>query len=72
MSGAIQYSLLRIDDVLALLLAAHRRDRAVDDLLDADDARLALRLVDDRHLVHAEELADQDRQQMRASRRRGR
>ena len=30
------------DDDVALVLAAHRRDRAVDDLLDLDDAGLAI------------------------------
>src|SRR5262249_28065347 len=55
------------DDVLAFLLAAHRRDGAAAIFFQADDARLALRLVADRNLVHAEELPDQDRQQMRCA-----
>src|SRR5436305_13834152 len=38
------------DDDVALVLAAERRNGAIDDFLDLDDARLALRLVDDRHL----------------------
>ena len=71
MSGAIQYSLLRTT-TLPLLLAAHRRHRAVDDLLDLDDTGLAVGLITDRHLAHTEKAADQDFQQMPSSRRRGR
>src|SRR5689334_13293249 len=33
------------DDDRAFVLAAHRRDRAVDDLLDLDDPGVALRLI---------------------------
>src|SRR5215212_9050042 len=53
------------DDDVAVVLAAHRPDRAVDDLLDLDDARLALRLIDDRHLPRAEKAAGQDFEQPR-------
>src|SRR6185437_15075139 len=53
--------------VLPLLLAANRRDGAVDVILDADNACLTLRLVRNGRLPHAEELADQDRQQMRGA-----
>src|SRR5688572_8255541 len=39
------------DHDVALVAAPHRRDGAVDDLLDLDDARLTLDLVGDRHLA---------------------
>ena len=66
-SGPIQYSLLRMTTFSPLSLPRHRRDGAAAVFLDADDARFALRLVADRHLMHAEELPDQDRQQMRGA-----
>src|SRR5665213_3535305 len=43
--------------VLPLVLAAHRRDGAVDIVLDMHDASVALRLVADMCLPHAEKLA---------------
>src|SRR5438105_3243252 len=51
------------DDDVALVLAAHRRDGAVDDLLDLDDAGVALQFVADRDLAHAEERSREDFQQ---------
>src|SRR6185437_6073736 len=55
------------DHNIALLFAAYRRDGAIDIFFDVHDARLALRLVTDRHLADAEELPDQNRQQMRGA-----
>src|SRR5665213_1627178 len=54
-------------DVLSLLLAAHRRDGAVDIVLDVHDTGLPLGLVADRRLPHTEKLPDQNRQQMRGA-----
>ena len=62
-SGAIQYSEFSITVSLLAILAADRRHRAVDDLRDLEEPRLVAGLVGDRHLLDAEELADQDRQQ---------
>ena len=66
-SGPIQYSLLRMTTFWPFSLPRHRRDRAAAVFFEADDARFALRLVSDRHLAHAEELPDQDREQMRGA-----
>src|SRR5262245_59792187 len=47
-----------------LFLAGYRPTHAVDHVRDAEDALVALYLIDDRNLAHAEEIADQDREQM--------
>ena len=66
-SGAIQYSEFWIVVSLLAVLAGNRRHRAVDDLGNLEDPCLVPGLVGDRHLLDAEELADQDRQQRRGS-----
>src|SRR6185437_2654509 len=48
------------DHDVALFLATNRRYGAVDIFFDAHDARLALRLVTDRHLPHAQKLPDKN------------
>src|SRR5262245_3526652 len=53
--------------VLARFLAADRGDRSIHIFLDAYNAGLALRLVGDGHLTHAQKLPDQDRQRMRGA-----
>ena len=71
MSGEIQYSLLRMTTLpLSLPRTGVIAPSTIFSILMMRVS--PLRLVDDRHLPHAEEAAGEDFQQARSSRRRGR